>query len=298
MGYRDYATAKAHIVDANGHGDFTTISAALTAATSGQTIFIMPGTYTENPMLKAGVNLVAYNADAFTPNVIIVGKATLSTAGTVSASGIRFKTNSDFCISVTGSAASILQLINCNIEASNNTAINFTSSNSSSIVSIDTCALSIDTTGISIYSMSSVGLLSMINCYSSNSGSTTSSSNSAGSVQIFHSNIVFPISTSSTGITTLTNTNGNSGNTTFLTTAGSGINTILNSNMASGTASTISIGAGTTVLMALCAVTSSNTNAITGSGILNAGIITFTGASSTINTTTVNKLTTFGGTIV
>ena len=34
---------------------YTTIAAALTAASSGNTIFIKPGTYTENLTLKAGV---------------------------------------------------------------------------------------------------------------------------------------------------------------------------------------------------------------------------------------------------
>lgn len=52
MAYRNYSTAVGKIVDAAGFGDFTTIGAAITAASSGQTIFIRPGTYTENPTLK------------------------------------------------------------------------------------------------------------------------------------------------------------------------------------------------------------------------------------------------------
>ena len=82
MAYRNYSTACSHIVDANGSGDFTTIAAALTAASSGQTIFIRPGTYTENPTLKAGVNLSTFPSDATSGTVIIKGKCTLST-GTV-----------------------------------------------------------------------------------------------------------------------------------------------------------------------------------------------------------------------
>src|SRR5215469_17495644 len=103
MGYRDYSTAKGHIVDPNGFGDFTTITAAINAAVSGQTIFLRPGTYTENPTLKAGVNLAAFDADATTPNVIINGKCSFSSAGTVSISGIELQTNSDFCLAVSGS---------------------------------------------------------------------------------------------------------------------------------------------------------------------------------------------------
>ena len=48
MGYRNYSTACSKIVSPDGNGDFQTIGAALTAAVSGQTIFIRPGTYTEN----------------------------------------------------------------------------------------------------------------------------------------------------------------------------------------------------------------------------------------------------------
>jgi len=55
----NYGTAKL-IVDATaGSGNYTTIAAALAAASSGQTIFIRPGTYTENLTLVAGVNLTS-----------------------------------------------------------------------------------------------------------------------------------------------------------------------------------------------------------------------------------------------
>jgi len=52
MGYRNYSVANGLIVDKLGNGDFTTIQAAINAATTGQTIFLRPGTYTENPVLK------------------------------------------------------------------------------------------------------------------------------------------------------------------------------------------------------------------------------------------------------
>jgi len=72
-----------------GQGTHTTIASAITSASSGDTIFIRPGTYTENLTLKAGVNLAAFNGDQNTPNVTIIGNNTLTTAGTVSISNIR-----------------------------------------------------------------------------------------------------------------------------------------------------------------------------------------------------------------
>ena len=89
-----FATAKFIVDPTLGDGTHQTIAAALTAASSGDTIFIKPGTYTEDLTLKAGVNLAAYVGDGDTPNVEIVGKATATFAGTCSISGIRLTTGS------------------------------------------------------------------------------------------------------------------------------------------------------------------------------------------------------------
>ena len=134
LGTNTFTTAKWIVSPTASDGTHTTIAAALTSASSGDTIFIRPGTYTENPTLKAGVNLSAYTCDALTPNVTISGKCTFTGAGTVSISGINLQTNSDFCLAVTGSAASIVYLNNCYINALNNTAISYTSSSSSSAI--------------------------------------------------------------------------------------------------------------------------------------------------------------------
>src|SRR5579871_5213527 len=107
----------------SGEGTHTTIASAISSASSGDTIFIMPGTYTENITAGVGINLTAFDCDAFTPNVTISGTLTLSSAGTVSVSGVNLKTNSAAALAVTGSAASIINLTNCNINCSNNTGI-------------------------------------------------------------------------------------------------------------------------------------------------------------------------------
>src|ERR1044071_6553338 len=119
----NFGTAKWIVDSTAGQGTHTTIASALTSASSGDTIFIRPGTYTENLTLKAGVNLSAYSCDAYTPNVTIVGKCTHNTAGLISCSGIRFQTNSDFCIVLSGTSAPQLTLVNCWIQIENTTAI-------------------------------------------------------------------------------------------------------------------------------------------------------------------------------
>ena len=119
------------IVDPLGfNGTHTTIGAALAAATAGDTIFLMPGTYTENPTLVAGVNITAWPTDgqtgptgASSPVVKIVGTLTASFSGSCSLSGIQFQTNGSNILSITGSNTTIVNCIFCNFNVTNATAI-------------------------------------------------------------------------------------------------------------------------------------------------------------------------------
>lgn len=301
MAYRNYGPANGFVVNKNGQGDFTTIAAALTAATSGTTIYIYPGTYTENLTLKAGVNLAGWGTDGYnfnassssSPNVNIIGKLSFSSGGTVVISGIGLQTNSDFCLSVTGSVVSSVILNNCQVIASNNTAIQFTSSQANSLISLTNCQLNIAATGIGLYTHSSAGTLSLNSTTCNNSGgTTTNSSNSSGVVSIDNSIILLPLSSSSTGSINLSHSNINTSaqNTTCITTAGSGTSNLLYTECDSGSASCLSIGTGTIVSCRFLTINSSNTNAITGAGTLIFGSINFTNSSSGINTTTVSSL--------
>jgi hypothetical protein len=269
MGYRNYSVANGFTVDPSGNGDFKTIAAALTASTSGTTIFIRPGTYTENLTLKAGVNLVAYISDGLTPNVTIVGKCTFTAAGTVSISGVRPQTNSDFFLAVTGSAASIVNLDYCYLNCSNNTGISFTTSSSSAKITIANSTGNIGTTGIALYSSSSAGTLTFSGCTFTNTGaSTTASSCSAGVVNLDNITMASPISYSSasSGQIQQCQLDTSAQNATTLTTSNTAnVNTTV-SNYLSGSASAISIGSGSTVNGTALGINSSNTNSVTGSG--------------------------------
>ena len=296
MAYRNYATANSRIIDPAGNGDFTTIASALTASSSGMTLFLRPGTYTENPTLKVGVNLCAFDCDAQN-NVIINGTCTLSAAGTVSISGIQLQTNSAPALTVSGSAASIVILNNCYINALNNTAISYSSSSVSSSITCNNCVGNIGNTSIALYTMSSTGGLFFNYCYLNNTGiSTTASSNSSGVVYFTHSVMTGACSTSSTGIISSSYCIFNIGavsNTTAITTAGTGITGLTNCQVFSGSASAISIGTGTTVFLYNVIVTSTATNAITGAGTCN-----FTGIQYAQGNTYLNNTTTqAGGTI-
>lgn len=288
MGYRNYSTAVSHIVDTTGQGDFTTIAAALTAAVSGQTIFIRGGTYTENPTLKVGVNLTAFGSNSSlnqTGIVVISGTCTLTGAGTVTISGIQLQTNSAALLAVTGSAASIVNLNNCNLNCTNNTGITFSSSSASAAINISNCTGDLGTTGIALFSHSSAGTLTFISSNFTNSGgSSTASTASAGGLGMNYSSMRSPITTSGTnGMGTHgLNLDTSAQNVTALTMGGTG--GLSFDNYASGTASAISVGG--SLGIADCIINSTNTNAITGGGALAYDDLSFTGASKLINTTT------------
>jgi hypothetical protein len=293
-GDNNFGTAK-WIVDATaGQGTHTTIASALTAASSGQTIFIRPGTYTENLTLKAGVNLVAYLGDSYTPNVTIVGKCTFTGAGTVTLSGLYLKTNGDFFLAVTGSAASVVNVVGCFLDCHDNTGISYTSSSSSSAIDIELCNYLYGTNTTPLFASSGAGAISFLYTQSTGSVSSSSGANtcSAGTVNCAYSTISSPITFSGTAnLSAIGATFATQGvNATCLTIGGSTTSEAINCYFLSGTASSISVSVGCTLhLKGSATVSSSNANAITGAGVLKYASIDFIGSSSTINTTTIQN---------
>lgn len=284
-----FTTAKWIVSATSSDGTHTTIAAALTSASSGDTIFIRPGTYTENLTLKVGVNLTAFVCDAFTPNVTIVGTCTLTTAGTVSISGIRLQTNSAALLAVTGSAASIVNLTECFLNCSNNTGITFSSSSGSSQINITNCNSNLGTTGIGLFAHSASGSMVISGLQGLNTGaSLTASTCSAGVLDIKNSQINFPItySLTGTGAQDRSSFDNAATNTTCMTQTGTGTIGAFCCRYFSGTASAISIGSGCTFNAVDLSISSTNTNAITGAGTLNYAGLTFVSTSSTVNVTT------------
>ncbi len=299
-GFNDLHTAKL-IVNSipNSGGNYTTITAALAAASPGDTIFVMPGstgTYTENLTLKANVNITAFMGDSDTPHVTIIGNATLSAAGTVSIGNIRLQTNSAAFLTVSGSAASIVNLKNCYLNCTNSTGIVHSAASTGSVINIIDCKGDIGTTGIAIFTSTSTGTAGISassmyfkNTEITNSGASTTSSTVSSSLVIFSKCKLFsPFTTSSVGSFGFyyTQTECANQNATTLTTVGTGAVTAQFSEFTGGSASAVSIGTGTTVTMTNSQVSSSNTNAITGAGTLNYSAIVFAGSSSGCNVTT------------
>jgi len=283
-----------YIVDPTaGNGNYTTIASALTAASAASfagDIFIRPGTYTENLTLVAGVNLVAWPGDGMAGTVIIKGNCTLSTAGTVSISGCQLQTNSAACVTVSGSVASILNLIGCYINCTNNSGITFSSSSSSSKLNMEYCTGDTGTTGIALISNSASGPMNIYFCNFTNSGSTLTACTLSGSASttIFNTYFNQNFTTSNTAGITAAYSNFGAGISGVAFTYGSsgGNFGAFACRFYGGVSSAISVSAGSMFSISQCEINSMATNAITGAGLIIYQGLAFTGASTTINTTT------------
>ena len=280
----NYGPCSLIVATSAANGTHTTLASAMADASVGDTIFLRDSV-TENVTITPGVNIAAWSGGTLnTPS--ITGTLTMTAAGTSTISGLKLTTNSAAIIAVTGSAASILNVNNCNLNCSNNTGITFSTSSGSARINISNCMGDIGTTGIAIFSHTSGGTIFINNSSFTNSGvSTTANTISSGGVNLSYCNIPIPITTSSTAAISLYATNiATSSNTTALTHGGSGTSSAIDSTFQSGSASAVSIG--DSLIMSQCTVNSTNTNAITGAGTLVNGGISFISTSSKINTST------------
>jgi hypothetical protein len=288
----DYHVSR-YIVSAGGEADganYTTIATAYAAALAAgapQTVFVQPGTYTENLTLSPGINIAAFRGDGDTPNVTIVGKLTSTITGTVSISNIRLQTNGDYVLQSTGANAGVINLMGCYINATNANSIN--NANANCTINLYQCRGNCST---NTYFIASAGAIKCFYCILEGNNTTTNSTFANADLTLSYTYFACPITTSGTGSVGLVKAEIITTNTTSLTHGGSGTSLAMETRFESGTASAISIGSTLPVIHS--SVFSTNANAITGAGTLLYGMIVFygTAASSTVNTSTQTALAT------
>jgi len=282
-GDNKFATAKWIVSATAGLGTHTTIASALTSASSGDTIAIKDGTYTENLTLKAGVALVGWDP----VNVTIVGKCTATTAGIFWCQNITFQTNGDFCLDISGSAATVPIFYDCLFNGTNASILSFSSSNASSVIGFRNCQLNLATTGIATFISTSAGAMRFSNCVLNNTGiSTTASTISAGGLVIYYSEVYHTITTSGTGSIDCRHTLMSTTNisTICLTHGGSGVSTLTFVDFLPGSATAFTTTA--TITCSNISVGSSNVSTITGAGTIIYDAIHFYGTTSAMTVTT------------
>jgi len=273
--------------------NYTSVSAAITAAVATglhSTIFIQPGTYSEGFLsLPANINLCAFECDALTPNVTLAAAITCTDAGSRSISGINLQTIGSFALEVSGSAATVVYLRDCYFDGAAFSIIGFSSSSAAALIDISNCSGNLTTN--TLFNHGSAGTLNINNTILLGTGTTAASVNTTGTLNMF--NCVFPSSMSASVGTTVScqNVQFTSLGTTAVTIFGGTCN-LKFCTINAGTFSAVNIVTGATLTMAFCDVTSSNTNAITGLGTLKYAFISFSGSSSTVNTSTQTALAT------
>lgn len=275
---------------ANG-ANYSTIAAALTAASSGDTIALQPGTYTENLTLKAGVDIVGLQPDPSTPNVTIIGKLSASFSGTCTIASVRLQDNNDNIIEITGTDATQIYLKECNINVVNNiVAFDCTSTSASALVQLDYCNCSLNSATASYFAFTGGQMRGNYTRFINNLNSVvanTLTNTSNGGFTFCTLNICMSTADSaSIGIrhSVLRNAGGN---TTILTlNNSSNTNSVSYSIFESGSASAIVSDGAASFFCTNCEINSSNTNAIAGAGSITYTNLMFTSTSQKISTTT------------
>lgn len=306
-GSNTYGVAKYVVCTDATKGTHTSISAANSVAVSGDQVYILQGSYTESDSnwvpgvqyFAGGDSGAVSTATGTTPAVTITGNQTFASAGNYYLSGLYFTATSGNVITISGSNAINLNMINCYIYSGAGSAhcFNFSNSGTSAVVfqfgQLDIAS------GASYYTSSATGSLSFFYSNGNNSGaSTTVSTNSSGVVGWYYSQCTGPLSTSTTGILNIVDSSINCSalNATAVTLAGTGTSGSNYSAFLSGTAVAISVGAGTTLGLDRARINSSNVTPVSVAGTLNYSPISFTGTSAFTGAGTITPLQ-FGPTI-
>ncbi len=281
-----FATAKWIVSPNKADGTHTTIAGALAAASSGDTIFIRPGTYFEAFInLVGGVNLTAYTCDAYTPNVKIVGQLVASFSGKCSISGICIQTNGATAINMTGANGTNIDFINCNILATNATGIT-NAVTATGAVNFYSCTAT-SSAGFALFACSNSAILQTFYSVFGSSDSTSSTSSGSSIIQLYNGTHNHVLTSSGTGAVGLDSMFISSGSTPLVI-GNTGQSNFYNCSI-SGTSSTaITIAAGCKVTLYNCMIISSNTSAISGAGTLAYTPISFGGTSSNVTVSTQN----------
>jgi len=279
----NFACAK-WIVDASGVSSgatHSTISGALADAVSGETIFVRPGVYTEDPTLKAGVNIASFPCDAETPNTTLVGTLSASFAGKCTLFGIRCQTNSSPILSVTGTDQTLVFFNNSFINATNNTAFVSTTTNNASQIALFHCHGNLAATGISYYTIDN-GIMRFWFSRMANGGgsSTVSTSANNSAVTVKHCSFGIGVTTSDTSAIDFNNCD-LFGSSTF-TINGTGTNEMHFCRVETGNQTCVSIGTGATLDATHNFFDTTATNVLAGAGTIRYAANAF-GGSTTID---------------
>jgi hypothetical protein len=279
----NYFNESRFIVDSTaGEGRYTTIQAAITAASAGETVFIRGGTYTENITLIDGVNLAAFTDD--TNQVTISGSITMSSAGTVTISGITCQTNGATAVSFSSANLQTLTFTNCTLTSTNADLVTNSNSNVSSNLRFTNCSMSAAAT-YKILAASNTGTLTFKSCSLSGASTTASTSTSSGVIVFFQGTTTQVFSLTGTTNLSAYGLNVGTNNLTFLTLGTGTTSFIYGGRISTGTASCFNITSTGYVYCFSSTLDSSNASTVTGTGTFYDGLNTYQSVRNPASTT-------------
>jgi hypothetical protein len=122
---------------------YLTIGKAITVASSGTTIFVWPGSYTENLTLKANVNITA----PVLRGVTITGNHTANFSGTVITENCILVSATGVTLTISGSNTTNLQMYNSSCNSGTGDAIAWANTNASSKLLLTDSTVNVTTSG-------------------------------------------------------------------------------------------------------------------------------------------------------
>lgn len=260
----NYATSRFIVSQNPGEGNYTTIASAISAASDGDVIFLMPGVYVvSNLALKAGVGMCGWTAtgDFGEASVVIQGNMIDNGVGLAcNFQNITFDTDGDYSLELTGTGSSI-SFFSCNFNAGD--FASFSMNEGTQNIFLYQCIGDVGDTGIPFWNQSN-GDIWFYNCQISNDGSSTTPPGiTGGGVSAYGTNFGIPLAAANASLYLQDVVINTSGINTACVTLSSSATAIVNGGFyASGTASALIAGSGTTMTINEPIIQSSNANQI------------------------------------
>jgi hypothetical protein len=141
-----FAVSQYIVSPVGGKGNYFTIASALAAANAagGGTVYIYPGTYTENLTFTAGLNVIGSITGTPNQEIMVVGNQTYSATGVVSLQNIAFSSSSGNTWTynyATSASQSSLEFLNCSITATAGNAVTMNNSLGFANLLLTSCTL-------------------------------------------------------------------------------------------------------------------------------------------------------------
>lgn len=202
-----------YVVDPAGGGDYTTVQAAVTQANSdgGGSVWIRPGTYTEDLTLYSGVDLVGACADDALggDSVTIVGTHTLPTSGTLELRNVIFGDNTESVFTTATAGTTDITITNCTLNVASASYYLLDIANWTGTVTLERLIIASGARARTVNMVDNSGTLIMRNCHDLNDFTVSTPSQSVLSciVNISNCSNINTVMTSSGGSLVSTNSN-------------------------------------------------------------------------------------------